>query len=180
MHFVTSNEGKYLEIKRIFEDHDFSLSWIKLNLEEPRGSLDFIARQKALKAYERLGKSLFVEDTGLFIDGMGEFPGPYTGWVVRNIGIERLVRLFDEGQPARFKTVVAYVSDGNLRLFEGVVEGRLTKTPRGSSHSSLPYDSIFIPEGSSLTFAEDPSLKIKYSHRRRAVEQLLRFLRNEY
>ncbi|PIS41172.1 MAG: hypothetical protein COT25_04560 [Candidatus Kerfeldbacteria bacterium CG08_land_8_20_14_0_20_42_7] len=49
--------------------------------------------------------------------------------------------------------------------------------PRGGQRVSLPYDTIFQPEGSSRTFAEmSDSEKNKISHRGKAFQQLILFL----
>ncbi|MFQ5887897.1 MAG: non-canonical purine NTP pyrophosphatase, partial [Candidatus Hydrothermarchaeales archaeon] len=40
------------------------------------------------------------------------------------------------------------------------------------------YDPIFIPGGEEKTFAEDIEMKNRLSHRKRALEEIAKFLRN--
>ncbi|NCG29012.1 MAG: non-canonical purine NTP pyrophosphatase, partial [Bacteroidetes bacterium] len=67
------------------------------------------------------------------------------------------------------------ILDGQHHQFEGVVQGVITTDKRGAS--GFGYDPIFLPNGSSKTFAEMPmELKNEISHRALAVAQLIRFL----
>jgi XTP/dITP diphosphohydrolase len=60
-----------------------------------------------------------------------------------------------------------------------VCEGDITLEERGML--GFGYDPVFIPRGSSKTFAEmDPAEKNEYSHRRKAAEGLVLFLQNQY
>jgi XTP/dITP diphosphohydrolase len=57
-----------------------------------------------------------------------------------------------------------------------VVRGAILGAPRGTG--GFGYDPLFVPDGYAQTFAEmDLAEKNKISHRARAVERLIRFLR---
>ena len=78
-----------------------------------------------------------------------------------------------EGRPersARFRTVVALVwPSGRSLVAEGVLEGRITRTPRGKA--GFGYDPVFEVEG--RTLAEMTSAeKNRISHRSRALRAL--------
>jgi XTP/dITP diphosphohydrolase len=61
--------------------------------------------------------------------------------------------------------------------FEGIVEGEITETPLGTQ--GFGYDSVFIPAGYTQTFAQmDADLKNKISHRGKAIEKLVKFLKD--
>jgi XTP/dITP diphosphohydrolase len=76
---------------------------------------------------------------------------------------------------ARFRTVIALWWEGNSHLFEGIVEGTITHAPVGDQ--GFGYDPIFQPAGSTKTFAEmTMEEKNQWSHRARAVQQLVEFL----
>ena len=72
---------------------------------------------------------------------------------------------------ARFRCVLAVARGGRvLSTFEGVVEGKIAKRPRGSR--GFGYDPIFIPDGFEQTFAELPEeVKNKISHRAKAIRR---------
>ncbi len=76
---------------------------------------------------------------------------------------------------ARFRCVLAlidpFVKDGEAFVVEGVCEGRLTRTPRGSG--GFGYDPLFLVEGTDKTMAElGETEKNRISHRARAVEKM--------
>src|SRR5690606_962275 len=82
-----------------------------------------------------------------------------------------------DDRSARFRTVVSLFIDGKEKLFEGVCEGRITQERKGKE--GFGYDPVFMPLGSNKTFAEmSIEEKGEYSHRARAVEELVAFLNN--
>ncbi|MEJ7679773.1 MAG: non-canonical purine NTP pyrophosphatase [Segetibacter sp.] len=60
-------------------------------------------------------------------------------------------------------------------MFSGICEGNLALEPKGEK--GFGYDPIFIPVGDTRTFAE-MSLedKNRFSHRQKAISQLVAFL----
>lgn len=76
---------------------------------------------------------------------------------------------------ARFKTVIALNLNKERILFEGVVEGTITKEKKGVE--GFGYDPIFIPIGYDQTFAQLPiEIKNKISHRGKALQKLIAYL----
>jgi len=64
---------------------------------------------------------------------------------------------------------------GTSHLFEGVVQGEITDSKKGTK--GFGYDPIFKPVGFDKTFAELALVeKNKISHRAKALEKLLGFL----
>lgn len=82
-----------------------------------------------------------------------------------------------ENRSAHFSTVIALVTDGGERVFEGRVDGEITTSPSGSS--GFGYDPVFRPENSPLTFSEmSAESKNAISHRGRASRKLIDFLKH--
>lgn len=83
-----------------------------------------------------------------------------------------------EGVPnrqARFRTVISLRLNGTEHLFEGICEGQITTERRGDG--GFGYDPVFVPVGSEKCFAEmSTTEKNSYSHRKKAVDQLVAFL----
>jgi XTP/dITP diphosphohydrolase len=79
---------------------------------------------------------------------------------------------------ARFRCVMVLATQGELLgSFEGTVEGKVIPEERG--FGGFGYDSMFIPNGYSETFAElQPEIKNSLSHRGRALAKVLEFLRS--
>jgi XTP/dITP diphosphohydrolase len=96
--------------------------------------------------------------------------------------VNKLLRQIDEvrraSRTARFRTaVVLALPDGRELTAEGVVEGVIAETARGTG--GFGYDAVFAPAGAGgRTFAElDPDHKHAISHRGRALRALAARLR---
>ena len=76
---------------------------------------------------------------------------------------------------ARFRTIIAFKDTEQEKLFEGVIEGSISKNIRGLG--GFGYDPIFIPNQFDCTFSEMSSeLKNKISHRALAIKKLHQFI----
>jgi XTP/dITP diphosphohydrolase len=83
----------------------------------------------------------------------------------------------DSNRKAQFKTVIALNINNEQHLFTGIVEGEIRKEKTGTN--GFGYDPIFEPEQLGKTFAEMTlDEKNTLSHRGRAVNQLVNFLKN--
>lgn len=175
--FVTSNKHKALEVKEIFRSRGLScrVHYMK-TLEIQSADLAEIAVFSSFQAYQSLGKPVFVEDAGLFVESLHGFPGPYSSYVYQTLGLDNFLKLVDKKRNAFFKSVVCvYGLDIRPVIFSGVVKGRIATEPRGKA--GFGYDPVFIPHGSKKTLAEmTVSEKNRWSHRAKAVEKLLRWL----
>ena len=176
--FVTSNRHKFSEVSAILRDYEIPVEMASLELREIQAdTLEVIAAEKAREACRRVGGPAIVEDTGLFIDGLGGFPGPYSAYVFRTVGNQGVLRLL-EGAPDRgatFQSVFAYCrSDGSPECFPSAVPGIIAPECRGGGWG---YDPIFIAEGASgRTYGELGDEKNRLSHRRVALERLARWI----
>ena len=190
--FATGNAHKAIEAQKALGD-TFTLIMPKelgLTEEIPENgdTLQANAIEKAEYLWKKFGKNCFADDTGLEVDALGGAPGVYSA---RYAGPEKgseanMDKLLSELQAAeqtggeisraaRFRTVVALILDGELHLFNGVLEGRIAKERSGSQ--GFGYDPVFIPDGYSKTLAEI-SLEEKnaISHRGKAMRALAQFL----
>jgi len=177
--FVTTNEHKRREVQEIL---DFALERADLDLPEIQ-AIDpaEVAAAKVRAAREVLGRPdlpVLVEDSGLMVDAWDGFPGALTKWLMRRVGNEGLLRMLPEGEDrsASAVCVVALAeTDGTVRTFRGEVPGALAQRPRGAG--GFGYDPVFIPEWSSLTYAEMGEGKNADSHRARAFRAVREWLK---
>jgi len=174
--FVTSNIHKFQEAKRVLAEYDIAAAMIKMSaLEIQDDSLENIAKASVLDAVKKCNLPVIVEDAGLFIKVLNGFPGPYSSYVNRTLGVEGILKLMRdvEDRSAYFLSVVAFSnSDGKeVKFFHGKVEGRIAYEARGES--GFGFDPIFIPaEGDGRTFAEmSTEEKNRFSHRARALRK---------
>lgn len=167
---VTGNPNKAKEVAAYFGDF-VTVEHVKLDLPEYRGDdVGEIARGKAKSAYEAVGGSLIVDDTGFFIAALNGFPGAYAAFVLDTIGMEGILKLMEgvEERSAYFETAVAYADDEGIYVFKGRIEGEIAMSPRGEG--GFGYDPIFSTGEKTLaeiSLAEKSSI----SHRGRALEE---------
>jgi len=166
---VTTNKGKAAEIAAFFAGIA-EVDAVALDLVEPQAeTLEEISQAKAQQAYEHLRRPLIVDDTGLFIEALKGFPGPYAAYVQKTIGNSGILSLLQRSQNrnAYFYTVVAYVDESGVRVFSGRVDGTITTVPRGDA--GFGYDPIFAVGEKTLAEMEITEKNL-VSHRARALE----------
>ena len=190
--FATGNAHKAIEAQKALGD-TFTLIMPKelgLTEEIPENgdTLQATAIEKAEYLWKKFGKSCFADDTGLEVDALGGAPGVYSArYAGPDKGSEaNMTKLLAEleaaeaangeiSRAARFRTVVALILDGELHLFNGVLEGKIARERSGNE--GFGYDPIFIPCDYTKTLAEI-SLEEKnaISHRGKAMRALAEFL----
>jgi len=179
--FVTTNTGKANEVKSLIKPLGIEIDVRAIKLTEIQSdSLEEIAMRSCEEAHEILKEPVFVEDAGLFIERLNGFPGPYSSYVYRTIGVAGILKLmeYEENRAAHFKSCIACkLSREPPVLFSGVCVGRISHEPRGLS--GFGFDPIFIPEeGDGRTFAEmSVEEKNAVSHRGKSVRLLAEWLR---
>jgi XTP/dITP diphosphohydrolase len=186
--FATNNQHKADEIKAVLPSH-FTILTLKeagidIDIPEPHPTLQENAREKAVTIYNLKGINCFSEDTGLEVFALNGEPGVHSA---RYAGedksfqqnIEKLLQNLQrsENREAQFRTVICLLLDGEEHFFEGVCKGQILAEQRGTK--GFGYDPVFVPDGAAKTFAEmSMEEKSMYSHRSKAVAQLVLFLNN--
>ncbi len=188
IHFLTGNAGKFREAEVVFQKEFPS---IKLRqdtqtlLEVQSESLEEVARFKLksfVEAQEERPESCFTEDAGFFVTPhLKGFPGAYSSYVQKTIGNAAILKLMEgaSDRHCHFSACIAFYSASTrrIRTFMGLVEGTVAFEQRGMG--GFGFDPIFIPnEIPSKTFAElSAEEKSKISHRGRALESFIDFLK---
>ena len=176
--FITSNPGKVEEAKRYFEPLGVEIYQLKMEYPEIQAdTLEEVARFGVEWLGKRLDVPFFLDDSGLFIDALNGFPGVYSAYVYRTLGIDGILKLMKgvKNRNAHFRSVIAYW-DGEVHLFTGRVDGEIINEKRGSG--GFGFDSIFVPEGFTRTFAEmTTEEKNLISHRGRALKAFAEWLK---
>ena len=153
IYFATTNEGKIAEARLIL---GMDIEPIPLEIDEIQ-SLDPIkvALKKAKAYFKELEKPLFVEDVSLSFSSLGGLPGPYINDFSKALGNYGLIALLrgTENRTAIAQVTIVYIGENSQEtIFEGKIEGEITKEPIGTS--GFGWDPIFIPSGANKTFAE--------------------------
>jgi XTP/dITP diphosphohydrolase len=186
--FATNNENKVKEIRSMLGDH-FSIITLKeagidIDIPEPHDTLEDNAREKSSVIYEMTGKDCFSEDTGLEIDALDGAPGVLSARYAgeQKLADDNITRVLQEmegkeNRQAHFRTVISLILDGQEYQFTGVCPGTILTERRGGK--GFGYDPIFLPNGSKKAFAEmDMAGKNQFSHRAKAFQQLITFLKD--
>ena len=178
--FATSNDHKFKEAAVVFKSEGLLLKRLPTKGEEVQSDdpMD-IAIHSARSTFEEAGVPVFAEDTGLFLDSLGGFPGPYASYVFRTLGLDGFLRLVPpKGRGAEFVSAVAYCdNDTAEKAFMGRLKGTIAAAPRGTK--GFGYNPVFIPLGDSRTLAEfSLSEKTALSHRGKAVLSLAKWLKS--
>ncbi|MBK6904306.1 MAG: RdgB/HAM1 family non-canonical purine NTP pyrophosphatase [Saprospirales bacterium] len=186
--FATGNPHKIKEVSQLLGEawdiRSLSEMGITEELPENQDTLEGNALEKARYIYEKLGENCFAEDTGLEIEALGGAPGVYTARFAGedkdpDANMNRALELLrgQTNRRARFRTLVALILDGREFLFEGIAEGNIRLEKSGAQ--GFGYDPVFEPEGFTQTFAQmDAALKNRISHRGKAIQKLIAFLRS--
>ena len=174
--FVSSNPGKWPEVRDLLARDGVGCRWARRVLSEPQAeSLEEVVRAK-LDAVTGVRGYVLVEDSGLFIPSLGGFPGVYSAHFLKLWGFGPVYELLrHRDRAASFRTVAGLRSGRRHWTFAGEVRGRIAPRPAGTN--GFGYDPIFIPDGWKRTFAQATAdEKNAVSHRARAIRKVGRFL----
>jgi XTP/dITP diphosphohydrolase len=184
--FATNNRNKVAEIQSLvgsdFEIIPLKEAGIDIDIPEPHDQLEANALEKATTIFNLTQQNCFSEDTGLEIDCLGGEPGVKSA---RYAGEDRdfqanidLVLHKMEGvssRTAQFRTVICLIWAQQTYYFEGICKGQILTDMQGEK--GFGYDPIFVPDGSTKSFASmTMAEKNQFSHRQKAVTQLFQFL----
>ncbi len=185
--FATNNKHKLEEIRAILGSEMDILSLDDIHchedIPETADTLEGNAQIKAQFVYDHYHLDCFADDTGLEVEVLNGAPGVFSARYAGGEGHDseaNMKKLLSEMQDktnrkARFRTVIAFIEQGEIHLFEGIVKGCITEGKHGDS--GFGYDPVFRPEGFSETFAEmGNEAKNKISHRANAVKKLCEYL----
>ena len=187
--FASHNLNKVTEIKSLLPEtfEILSLTEIGFNeeIEETGLTLDENSKIKAQTVFEKTGYFCFADDTGLEIEALNYEPGVFSARYAGNQkndsdNIEKVLLNIQgmTNRNARFRTVITLLIGQEEYSFEGRVDGKIIMEKRGEF--GFGYDPIFIPENESRTFAEmSMEEKNQFSHRARAFQKMIEFLKNE-
>lgn len=178
---ASKNRDKIEEIEEVLGEVGLvgeivrGLDWPEVR--ETGDTLEENALLKARAVTEAVGLPTIGDDTGLEVAALDGRPGV---WTARYAGadatyddnVQLLLSELDgvSDRRARFRTAVALVMpDGSELVVEGVLNGVIAGTPRGSG--GFGYDPVFEVEGRTLS-EMGVTEKNTLSHRARALRAL--------
>ena len=195
--YGTSNQEKinqvkeYLEYKQ--EDIDMlSLKDISFNEEIDENGKTFeensLIKAKAIKAFcdkNDIHEIIMTDDAGLCVDALNGEPGVYSARYAGDHApqIESITKVLnkmkdvkDEDRTAKFVCVLTLIMpDGIIKVARGETLGKIVKTP--GPLGKLTYGPIFIPNGFNKTMNELTDEELGATHREKALNQIIKYLK---
>lgn len=161
----TGNPGKFRTAQEHLAPWGIEIEQVPLELDEIQTvSVEEIARHKARQAFAALGRPLFVEDSGFYIDEFSGWPGPMVKHALEAFGPGGLTHLADrtKDRVCRFVSAAVYVdASGDLHVFADDTRqpGTIALEPARGAGERAWSDlwSIFIPRGAATTLSALPS-----------------------
>jgi XTP/dITP diphosphohydrolase len=183
---ATRNTGKLREFQTLLQPLESSVLGltdvaIDRDIDESGTSFAENARLKALFYSGLTSLPVLADDSGLEVMALGGRPGIYSARYAgtdasdedRNRKLLKELEDEENDRTARFFCALTMAKEGKILLeAEGKCRGVITHAPRGMN--GFGYDPIFLFPEMDKTFAElNPEEKNRYSHRCRAVRNLL-------
>ena len=164
----------------VIEEVVRGLDWPDVVEDAPTLAGNALLKARAVAA--ATGLTAIADDTGLEVDALDGAPGVHTARfsgpdATYRSNVAALLTALEglEDRTARFRTVVvAILEDGREVLAEGVLDGEITTSPRGSG--GFGYDPVFAVEDRTLAEMGEEE-KNCISHRARAITALSDILR---
>jgi XTP/dITP diphosphohydrolase len=134
-----------------------------------------LIKAQTIAAYTTL--PVLADDSGIAVDVLDGAPGVYSARFAGHGASDEQNRkklqglLNNSQQRARFHCALCYVANNVPIVVQGSCEG--TVLPFDQGVGGFGYDSMFVPDGFTQTFAElPPQIKQQHSHRASAVQLL--------
>ena len=180
LRIVTSNNGKIKEFTQAFDKLPYHPVKISVDYPEIQAStLEEVVDFGLDWLKGKVQPPFIIDDAGVFIEALDDFPGVYSRYIFDTIGLEGVLKQMKEvkNRKTTFKCVLGLLlEDGTKHKFVGECHGELTAKPKGKH--GFGYDPIFIPQNLEKTFAElNSKAKNQLSHRGLAMAKLLDFIK---
>jgi XTP/dITP diphosphohydrolase len=175
--FISKNDFKLKEAADILAHAGVRVVPLKISIDELQTQdMELLVKDKTMRAFDRVGRPLFVEQTGLRLNHLNGLPGGLTQTFWDTLEADRFAQLFGNVQDPRViaETVIGYTDGKQFFSFRGEIAGTIASAPKGPR--DFQWDCVFIPEEHELTFAEMGELKNEISMRRRALDEFSKFL----
>ena len=165
--FLTSNKNKVIEANQTlselgYEIEQFLINGLAPKIIEPQSSkIEIVSEFKIQQALELISgtnfenHALLVEDSGLFIESLDDFPGVYSSYCFRTLGNQGIIKLLENesNRNAEYRACSILYRDGVYFRALGKCLGSISTEIKGSN--GFGYDPIFIPDsGDGRTFGE--------------------------
>lgn len=188
---ATNNAHKVKEYAEMFDGYDIKFHSMKdlgivCNPDEDGETYEANSLIKASALAKLTKMPVIADDSGLNVVALNNFPGIHSSRFADSFGgnavanlklIEKLEPFKDKS--AYFTCVITLMNIEEKPLqFKGICKGKILEKPYGEG--GFGYDPIFYSDEAKMPFGEaSAEIKNKYSHRAKAVEQLIEYLKKK-
>lgn len=175
VYFLSNNENKIREVRTILCGvKSIEIKGYSEKIDEIQSvDIEKIVRDKALKAFKKIGRPVLVDHTGLIIPCFGSFPGGLTQIFWDSLKADSFCEFFRHKEIFAI-SLFAYCDGKRIHIFRGEIAGTVSETPKGNRE--FQWDCIFVPNGYNLTFAEmGGQKKNSISMRKKALDSFLNY-----
>ena len=187
---ASNNINKVKEYREILEPLNIKcLSLADLNINTDFNEVGNTFKEnsliKAKEVAKYTNKIILADDSGLIIDSLPDILGVHSSRFMEDKPYfekhKEIIRLLKDkdNRNAHFTTVITLYNYKDIPIyFEGRLDGSIAKIAQGDK--GFGYDPIFIPKGYDKTMGVyGLDLKNKISHRAKASQLLLEYLKKE-
>lgn len=150
---VTGNIAKLINTRNKLKPFGIEVEQVKMDtIEIQADTIEEIAAYSAKYAADKLKCGVIKIDSGLFVDSLKGFPGPYTHYVEDTINNEFFLKMLkdEKNRQAEFREAVAYCEPNSEPVvFSSITKGTIAEEESGTYGWS--WDFLFIPEGKDVT-----------------------------
>lgn len=162
--FITGNKEKIAAARLALKGTGFELMTKKIDCVEIQADdVSEVAKGSAKFASDVLKEDVVKTDTGLFIEALNGFPGPYSAYVEKRLKASDVLKVMKgvKNRKAYYKDALAYCEYGKEPVvFECYTYGKISEEENGSL--GMEFDKVFIVDGDSKTMANyDDNERIK-------------------
>lgn len=185
---ASNNQHKIKEFEDMFLGYDVKVFspkelGIEVNPNENGKTYEANSLIKAEALQKFSNMAIIADDSGLNVHALHDFPGICSarfastngGNILANPLLIKMLEPYED-KSADFTCVITLLNvEDKPLVFKGVCPGRILDKPDGDS--GFGYDPIFFSNEAGCSFGTCPEeIKNKYSHRAKALNQLLNYL----
>lgn len=150
---VTGNWAKLVNTQNKLKPYGIDVDNIKMEtIEIQADTAEEVAAYSAKYAADLLQKDILKIDSGLYVESLKGFPGPYTHYCEDTIGNAGLLKMMEgeTNRKAEFREALAYCKPGEEPIvFSSITRGTIATKESGTYGWS--WDFVFIPDGKDVT-----------------------------
>lgn len=169
---VTSNQGKLREFRSALASQGVEVEHSSEDCDEIQAdTLQEVVLNCLVQLKAKGLRDFVIDDSGLFIDSLKGFPGVYSSYALRTLGLDGTLKLLEgvDDRKAHFECCIGAVIEGQEFTVTGRCDGHIAASASGAE--GFGFDPIFVPSGYDRSFAEiSIEEKNRISHRGKAVQ----------